>query len=61
MIPNGKCQGCDAYGETDDMSLCEDCYDTLEMEDEKIQVKHKKLKVVYSVGEVKGWIGSKGG
>ena len=27
---NGKCQGCDAYGEVDDINLCDECGDELE-------------------------------
>ncbi len=30
----GKCQGCEAYGEVDDIMLCDDCGDKLEKEDQ---------------------------
>ena len=30
---NGKCQGCDSYGEVDDIMLCESCAEELEEAD----------------------------
>lgn len=30
----GKCQGCDSYGEVDDIGLCESCAEDLEDEDD---------------------------
>lgn len=32
---NGKCQSCDAYGETDEMNLCDKCYKEIFAEDIK--------------------------
>lgn len=30
-MTNGKCQGCDAYGYVNDIMLCDNCAEELEM------------------------------
>ena len=33
----GKCQGCDEYGEVDDIMLCYECAEDLEKQDQGIR------------------------
>lgn len=33
----GKCQGCDAHGEVDDIMLCDRCAEYLEKSDQKLR------------------------
>ena len=32
---NGKCQSCGAYGEVDDIMLCDDCAEELDEKDKR--------------------------